>query len=121
MTVGTQDVSACDPGAFTGEVAAAHLADYGIEYAMIGHHERRISFGDNNEIVAEKVRMAQDCGIGIIFCVGENQQEHNEDLMLDVLKEQLQPLNEHVKDWSKIVIVYEPLWALGTGTIASAD
>ena len=78
---------AVEPGPFTGEVTAAHIADYGIEYVMIGHSDRRITFEENNEIVAEKVRQAQENGLGIIFCVGENQQQHNEDLMLEILNE----------------------------------
>ena len=67
------------------------------------------------------MRCAQDCNLGIIYCVGETAQQKDEELTEQILHEQLEALGKHVKDWSKVVIVYQPLWAIGTGTIASAD
>lgn len=121
VQVGAQNISMYEPGAFTGEVSADHIKDYGIEYVLIGHSERRQLFGETQEQVSEKVRCAQDCDLGIVYCVGETAQEKDEEQTIEVLHGQLAALSEHVKDWSKIIIVYQPLWAIGTGTIASAD
>lgn len=119
--IGAQNCSAHAEGAFTGEVAADHLGDYRIENVLVGHHERRQMFDESQEVVAQKVKSALDCSLNVIYCVGESKEQRDSEQTEAVVGEQLLAIKEGVENWSKTVLVYEPLWAMGTGTIASAD
>lgn len=122
IIVGAQNCSAYGEGAYTGEVAADHIKDYSINHVMIGHSERRKLYGETQEVVAQKVLNAEDCDLGILYCLGENKEEHDSEHSFDILSEQLNVLKAaNITNWANVVLVYEPLWALGTGTIASAD
>lgn len=121
IQVGAQNCSATGEGAFTGEVSCDHLQDYRIGHVMIGHNERRRQHNETQEIVNEKVKQAWDCNLNVVYCVGENSEEREAEKTEEVLNEQLSILKEIEIDWSKTVIVYEPLWAMGTQVIASAD
>ena len=89
---------------------------------MIGHSERRRMYGETNEIVAQKVLHAEDCDLGILYCIGETKEDRECERNEHVLAEQLEALKAaNIENWQNIVLVYEPLWALNTGTIASAD
>ena len=121
VQVGAQNCSATGEGAFTGEVSADHLVDYRIGHVMIGHNERRRLFGENQEIINSKVKQAWDCNLNLIYCVGETTEEREQEKTDDVLNEQLQVLKDLEIDWANTIIVYEPLWAMGTSVIASAD
>lgn len=120
--IGAQNCSAYGEGAYTGEVAADHIKDYSVNHVMIGHSERRRLYGDSQEIVGLKVQNAEDCDLGILYCLGETKEARDQERNEEVLREQLEALKAaNISNWANVVLVYEPLWALGTGTIASAD
>ena len=122
IMIGAQNCSAYGEGAYTGEVAADHIKDYSVNHVMIGHSERRRLYGESQEIVAQKVLNAEDCDLGILYCLGETKEARDQERNEEVLKEQLEALKAaNISNWANVVLVYEPLWALGTGTIASAD
>lgn len=122
ILIGAQNVSAHGEGAYTGEIAADHIKDYSVHHVMIGHSERRRLFGETQEIVAQKVLEAEDCDLGILYCLGETKEDREQENMEQVMTEQLEALKcANIQKWQNVVLVYEPLWALNTGTIASAD
>jgi len=108
-------------GAFTGEISPAQLADAGIPYVILGHSERRTLFGDTSELVAQKTRAAIDAGLSVILCIGETLQEREAGRCTEIIETQLKAVVQLTKedDWSKIVIAYEPVWAIGTGKVAT--
>ncbi|MBR3628735.1 MAG: triose-phosphate isomerase [Elusimicrobia bacterium] len=110
-------------GAFTGEIAPNMLVDAGCTYVIIGHSERRQYFGETNETVNKKVKAALAIGLIPVVCVGETLQERESDVTFKVIESQVR---EGLKDLSKeeaekIVIAYEPVWAIGTGKTATPD
>ncbi|KZT02829.1 triose phosphate isomerase [Laetiporus sulphureus 93-53] len=109
-------------GAFTGEISPAQLVDAGIPYVILGHSERRTLFHETSDFVAQKTRAALDAGLSVILCVGETLQEREADKTAQVVQDQLKPVVAALKeaDWSKIVIAYEPVWAIGTGKVATS-
>ncbi|PCH37029.1 triose phosphate isomerase [Wolfiporia cocos MD-104 SS10] len=109
-------------GAFTGEISPAQLADAGIPYVILGHSERRTLFHETSELVAQKTRAALDAGLSVILCVGETLQEREAGQTAQVVQAQLAPVVAALAeaDWSKIVIAYEPVWAIGTGKVATS-
>ncbi|THH29891.1 hypothetical protein EUX98_g4292 [Antrodiella citrinella] len=109
-------------GAFTGETSPAQLADSKIPYVILGHSERRTLFHENSNEVAQKTRAALDAGISVILCVGETLSEREAGQTAQVVQAQLEPVIAVLKpeDWSKIVVAYEPVWAIGTGKVASS-
>lgn len=122
IMIGAQNCSAYGEGAYTGEVAADHIKDYDINHVLIGHSERRRLHGETQEIVAKKLAEAEDCDLGILYCIGETKEDRDSEQNEKVLTEMLESLSAaKISDWSRVVLVYEPLWALNTGTIASAD
>ncbi|CDW80551.1 triosephosphate isomerase [Stylonychia lemnae] len=121
IMVCAQNINMMGNGAYTGEVSAEQIKDFGLQWVIIGHSERRKLFSENNEIVAKKVERAQDQGLNSIVCIGETYEEREEGLTKDILKAQLDAIKQSIRDWSKIVIAYEPVWAIGTGKTASSD
>ncbi|DAZ99778.1 TPA: hypothetical protein N0F65_001287, partial [Lagenidium giganteum] len=121
ISVSAQNVSLTGLGAYTGEIAAEQLVDFGLKWTITGHSERRAYYGETDEIVAKKTKRALEHGLNVIFCIGETLEERQADKTLDVLKRQTQALASIIseKDWDKIVIAYEPVWAIGTGVVAS--
>ena len=122
IEVGSQDVSAHDQGAFTGEVSAAMLKDFAVRYAIVGHSERRQYHGETDELVATKAQRALAAGITPIVCVGETLAEREAGKTEDVVKRQLAAVihvNGHCI--SEIVVAYEPVWAIGTGKTATPE
>jgi triosephosphate isomerase len=119
--VSAQNVSATKNGAFTGEVSAEQIKDFGVHWVIIGHSERRSLFGETNELVAIKVTRAQEAGLNAILCIGEQLSEREAGTTNDVLREQLNAVKLAVSDWSRIVIAYEPVWAIGTGKVATPE
>jgi len=107
------------PGAFTGEVAAEQLADLGLSWVILGHSERRMLCGESNDVVGKKVAHALSCGLKVILCVGETLAQREANITLNVITDQLAAVRPHVEDWSRIVIAYEPVWAIGTGRVAT--
>jgi triosephosphate isomerase len=108
-------------GAWTGEVSAAHLADAGAAWVIVGHSERRQFFGDTSECVGKKARAVLAAGLGAIVCVGESLAERDGGRTLAVVDEQLAGALADIAQASaaKLVIAYEPVWAIGTGRTAT--
>jgi len=123
LKLASQNVSNFDNGAFTGETSADMLVDLGCQYSIVGHSERRASFGDTDEVVASKVAKSLDKGISPILCVGETLEERETGQTLDVIRGQLQvalkDLNE--QQFEQVVVAYEPVWAIGTGKTATPE
>jgi triosephosphate isomerase (TIM) len=122
VTWGAQDVSEHDAGAYTGEVAAPMLADFGCRYAIVGHSERRQRHGESDALVGRKARAALAAGITPIACVGETLAEREagatEQVVLRQLDAVLDALGTRAAD---AVYAYEPVWAIGTGRTATPD
>jgi triosephosphate isomerase len=121
MNVSTQNVSASGFGAFTGELAADHLVDCGIGWTLIGHSERRKLYGETDAEAAKKMEKCQDKGIKVIFCIGESLDEREAGKTDEVNKRQLAAVLPAIKDWDTVVIAYEPVWAIGTGKVATPE
>ena len=121
VKVSAQNISQYGAGAYTGEIAAEQLVDFGVEWTLIGHSERRTLFGEDNAVVAKKVTNSQEAGLNTILCIGETLDQREAEKTNDVLKEQLDAVKEAIKDWSKIVLAYEPVWAIGTGKVATPE
>lgn len=123
VSIGAQDVSAHDAGAYTGEVSAAMLADLGVRHVIVGHSERRQYHGESDAAVAAKARQALAHGLTPIVCVGENRADRDGGQATEVVLRQLAGSLEGVEPASAeaLVIAYEPVWAIGTGLTATAD
>lgn len=118
---GGQDVSVHESGAYTGEVSAAMLADFGARYVIVGHSERRTYHGEGSELVAQKTVSAIKAGLTPIVCVGESLSEREAGRTAEVVGAQIDAVLAvlEMKDLAKIVIAYEPVWAIGTGKTAT--
>jgi len=123
ITWGAQDLSSHDSGAFTGEVSASMLRDFGCRYAIVGHSERRAYHGETNEQVAEKVRRALATGLTPIVCVGETLADREAGRTAEVIGRQMDAILVVIEpdDISRIIIAYEPVWAVGTGRTATSQ
>ena len=119
---GSQDVSRFEKGAYTGDVSAAMVAEFGARYAIVGHSERRTVFGDTDEIVAEKYAAARRAKLTPIFCVGETLQEREQGRTEAVLARQVDALLAKcgVAELDGGIVAYEPVWAIGTGKTATS-
>src|SRR5437764_9955984 len=120
LELGAQDVSQHEQGAYTGEVSAAMLREFGVRYAIVGHSERRQYHGESDELVADKAKAALAHGVTPIVCVGETLAEREADRTAEVVKRQMAAVihtNGHCI--SEIVVAYEPVWAIGTGRTAT--
>ncbi|WP_342618185.1 triose-phosphate isomerase [Rhodoferax sp. GW822-FHT02A01] len=122
IALGAQDVSAQESGAYTGEISAAMLKDFGTRYVIVGHSERRHYHGETDSTVATKAQRALAAGITPIVCVGETLAEREAGRTEEVVKRQLAAVihaNGHCI--SEIVVAYEPVWAIGTGKTATPE
>lgn len=119
---GAQDVHQLDKGAYTGEVSAAMLCDFGCRYAIVGHSERRAYYNESSYLVAEKFLAAQQAGITPILCVGETLEQRESGITESVVAGQLDALIQlgGVQALHNAVVAYEPVWAIGTGKTATA-
>ena len=121
IAVAAQDVSQHEKGAYTGEVSASMLQDFGVRYALVGHSERRQYHGETDAVVAAKAQAALAKGITPIVCVGETLTEREAGQTEQVVKRQLAAVIHHVGQCiSELVVAYEPVWAIGTGKTATA-
>lgn len=118
---GAQNVSQYDKGAYTGEVSAAMLMDFGCRYVIVGHSERRALYGEDNHTVALKFQAAQSAGLTPVLCVGETLDQREAAITERVVAEQLDAVIELVgiDALAKSVLAYEPVWAIGTGKTAT--
>ncbi|PLN74459.1 triosephosphate isomerase [Aspergillus taichungensis] len=121
--VAAQNVFDKPNGAFTGEISVEQLRDTKINWAIIGHSERRVILKESDEFIARKVKAAVDGGLEVIFCIGETLEEREANKTIDVVTRQLNAAAKELsKDqWSKVVIAYEPVWAIGTGKVATTE
>ena len=122
VKVGAQNMSFEDEGAYTGEISPRMLKDF-CEYVILGHSERRQYFGENDEIVNKKVKKALEHGLKPILCIGETLEERDGDKTFDIIESQLKKSlkNMDKNDMKKIIIAYEPIWAIGTGKTATPE
>ncbi|KAI9703162.1 MAG: triosephosphate isomerase [Candelina mexicana] len=121
LEVAAQNVYDKPNGAFTGEISVDQLKDSNITWTLIGHSERRVILQEDDSFVARKTQAALDGGLGVILCIGESLEQREANKTIDVVTSQLKAISDRVKDWSKIVIAYEPIWAIGTGKVATTE
>ena len=122
IKLGAQDVSAHDAGAYTGEVSATMLKDFGVRYALVGHSERRQYHGETDALVAAKAQKALNAGITPIVCVGETLSQREAGETEVVVKRQLAAVIQAVGQCvTELVVAYEPVWAIGTGKTATPE
>jgi triosephosphate isomerase len=118
---GSQDVSRFDKGAYTGDVSAAMVAEFGARYALVGHSERRVIFGDTDAVVVAKYDRARSAGLTPIFCVGETLEEREAGRTEAVLARQVDALLAGgAERLGGGMVAYEPVWAIGTGKTATS-
>lgn len=121
ITIGAQNVYSKASGAFTGENSVDNVKDLGAKWVVLGHSERRTYFHEDDKIVADKTKFVLDNGVGVILCIGETLEEKKAGVTLKVVERQLDAVIAEVKDWTNVVIAYEPVWAIGTGLAATAE
>ena len=121
VKLGAQDVHQAEKGAYTGEVSATMLCDFGCRYVIVGHSERRSLYGESSLLVAEKFAASQKAGLLPILCVGETLAQRENGTTEAVVAEQLDAVIEllGVQSLRSAVVAYEPVWAIGTGKTAS--
>jgi triosephosphate isomerase len=117
--LGAQNVHWAEKGAFTGEVAPSMLVELGVEWAIVGHSERRTFFNESDESAGRRAVAAQAAGLTVIYCLGETLEQRESEQTWQVLERQTGPLAE--LDPSRLVVAYEPVWAIGTGRNATAE
>lgn len=123
IKVGAQNMHFEESGAYTGEVAPSMLRELGVDYVIIGHSERRQYFGETNITVNKKVKKALEHGLIPILCVGESLEEREQGITLDLIRLQTKIALQDVsaEDAKKVVVAYEPIWAIGTGKTATSN
>lgn len=110
-------------GAYTGEVAVDMLCSAGCQYTILGHSERRQYYGETDEKLVEKTKLALEAGLGVILCVGENLEQREAGKHFEVVTEQIKNVlySFTAEDMAKVIVAYEPVWAIGTGKTATAE
>ena len=121
IALGAQNVHFAEKGAYTGEISASMLKEYGVEYVIIGHSERRQYFGETDETVNKRTLAALAAGLTPIVCIGESLEERETGKTESVLAKQIEEGFKGIEDIKKIVVAYEPIWAIGTGRTATAE
>ncbi|MEJ5056156.1 triose-phosphate isomerase [Sphingobacterium sp. MYb382] len=123
VAVGAQNIHQADAGAYTGEVSASQVKSVGAAYVILGHSERRGYFGETDALLAEKVNTALKNELKPIFCIGETKDEREAGNFFDIIKTQLEQGVFHLsaEEFAKVVLAYEPVWAIGTGLTASPE
>ena len=123
VALGAENCADKVKGAYTGEVSAEMVKSTGAQYVIIGHSERRGYYNETPEILREKVLLALENGLQVIFCIGESLEEREANKQNEVVKAELEGsvFNLSEKDFRKVIIAYEPIWAIGTGKTATSD
>ena len=123
LGLGAENCADHKSGAYTGEVSAPMVASTGAKYVILGHSERRQYYGETAETLREKVALALENGLTPIFCIGEVLEERENGTYNDVVKAQIVDalFNLSAEDFGKLILAYEPVWAIGTGKTATAD
>ena len=123
VNIGSQNIHQAESGAYTGEVSASQVKSVGVEYVILGHSERRAYFGETDALLAEKTNAALKHDLKPIFCIGETKEERESGKFFDIIKTQLVDGVFHLgkEEFAKVVLAYEPVWAIGTGLTASPE
>jgi len=121
VKVSAQNVHESEKGAFTGEISCSMALDCGVRYTILGHSERRHVFGESDVQIGQKTKAALASGLVVIACIGEKAEDRKSGNTMDVCIRQLSAFKENVSDWGKVVIAYEPVWAIGTGEVATPE
>jgi len=121
IKLGAQNAFYETKGAYTGEISPVMLKDLDVEYVIIGHSERRKYFHETDEIINRKIKACMNEKLKVIFCIGETIEERQSNKTFNVLKNQIEKGLEGVKDADSLVLAYEPVWAIGTGVVASEE
>lgn len=123
IRLGAQNLNINESGAFTGEVSASMIKDFGAKHVIVGHSERRSIYGETNSIVAEKVKASLEAGLTPLLCVGESLEQREGGKTESVVAEQINAVIELVgiNAFNDIIVAYEPVWAIGTGVTASPE
>lgn len=121
LAVGGQNCHRAERGAHTGDISAAMLRDAGATYVILGHSERRADHGETNVAVRRKAVAAMAAGLDVIVCVGETQQDRDENRAMFVVERQISGSLPTDIDAARLVLAYEPIWAIGTGVTPTAD
>jgi len=123
VQLGAQNLFWKNSGAYTGECSGPMLKDLGVELVIVGHSERREHFGETNSIVAQKLMAALSCDLVPVLCIGEKEKTRRSGKTLQVVKKQLKEAIGNIsdEDMSRVVVAYEPIWAIGTGLTASPE
>ncbi|OII74746.1 triose-phosphate isomerase [Cryptosporidium ubiquitum] len=119
--VGSQNISCTGNGAFTGEISCEMLKDMGVDCSLVGHSERRQYYSETDQVVNTKVKRGLENGLKIVLCIGESLSERETGKTNDVIQKQLVEALKDVTDLSNLVIAYEPIWAIGTGVVATPE
>lgn len=119
--VAAQNCYKCPKGAFTGDISPAMILDNGAQWVILGHSERRNVFGESDQLIGEKVKHALEAGLFVLPCIGEKLEEREAGKTTEVVFNQMKFIADNVTDWSKVVIAYEPVWAIGTGKVATKE
>ena len=123
LKLGAQNININSSGAFTGEVSANMIKDFGAKHVIVGHSERRSLYGETSSVVAEKTKAAIDAGLSPLLCVGESLEQREAGKTETVVAEQINAVIELVgiESFDSIIIAYEPVWAIGTGMTATPE
>ena len=123
IVLAAQNISHEVKGAYTGEVSVSMMGDFGVKYVLLGHSERRSLYGETDEVVASKVKTVLDFGLVPMLCIGETLMQRESGKTFDVCERQIQAVIDTVgiAAFERLVIAYEPVWAIGTGLSASAE
>jgi triosephosphate isomerase len=106
-------------GAFTGEISAEMLVNLQVPWVILGHSERRALMGESSDFVADKIAYALSQGIKVIACIGETLEQREAGTTMEVVAAQTKAIAEKISDWTNVVLAYEPVWAIGTGKVAT--
>ncbi|ODV90854.1 hypothetical protein CANCADRAFT_44489 [Tortispora caseinolytica NRRL Y-17796] len=121
VAIAAQNIYDKESGAYTGEISVSQIKDVGATWVILGHSERRTLLSESDEFVASKTKFALDNGVSVILCIGESKEEREAGKTLEVCNRELDAVVAVVKDWSNIVIAYEPIWAIGTGLASTPE
>ena len=123
VKLGAQNMYFEDDGAYTGEISASMLKSVGCEFVILGHSERRTIFGETDEMINKKIHKAIECGLKVIFCIGESLAQREEGITNDIVRDQVVKGLRNISsdNLKSIIIAYEPVWAIGTGKSATTQ
>ena len=123
LMLGAQNLNVNSAGAYTGEVSADMIKDFGAQHVIVGHSERRSLYAETNAIVAEKTKAAIDAGLTPLLCVGESLEDRESGNTEAIVEEQINAVIDliGIESFDKVIIAYEPVWAIGTGLTATPE